>query len=93
VDALALAGRCPVCGFAGLCSAARGAGGRPSFEICPSCGFQSGVSDDDHGFSYADWRARWIEAGMRWNAGELLPEPDDYDPCEQLRELQRERSG
>jgi len=32
----------------------------PSYEICPSCGFQFGVSDDDQGYEYEQWREMWL---------------------------------
>ena len=39
--------RCPVCGYRKLREKPRTYDGGGSFEICPSCGFQFGVSDDD----------------------------------------------
>jgi hypothetical protein len=49
---------CPVCGYPGLEEDPRPAIGGGSFEICPSCGFQFGVSDDDRGLTYQEWRQR-----------------------------------
>ena len=57
---------CPVCGFTKLKEAPRSKSGGGSFEICPSCGFQFGVSDDDDGISYEEWREDWIDGGMEW---------------------------
>ena len=45
--------KCPVCGYPKLEEAPRTQAGGGSYEICPSCGFQFGVSDDDRGFTYA----------------------------------------
>ena len=53
---------CPVCGKSALKSLARNANGQPSLEICPSCGFQFGVSDDVQGYSYEQWRRKVIGA-------------------------------
>lgn len=69
--------QCPVCGFAALKRAAynglptdRYASG--SCEICPSCGFQFGITDDDQGISFAVWRQQWIDSGKRWQ-GSMKP--------------------
>jgi hypothetical protein len=59
---------CPCCGFPGLREPPRSAGGGGSYEICPSCGFQFGVSDDDAGFTYESWRTRWESRGMPWSS-------------------------
>lgn len=76
---------CPVCGFPNLNEPPRspktGAG---SHEICPSCSFQFGVTDDDRGKSYEEWRAHWIANGMIWDNGSSDP-PDDWNPIEQLK--------
>jgi hypothetical protein len=84
---------CPVCGFTRLTEEPRsprtGAG---SYEICPSCGFQFGVTDDDLGFTYEEWRRQWIERGMPWDSEGIEPEPDGWNPAQQLRDL-FERQG
>ena len=64
---------CPVCGFPGLAEAPRGTGGGGSFEICPSCGFQFGVSDDDQGVTYDQWRGNWRKGGMQWSSKTAPP--------------------
>jgi hypothetical protein len=74
---------CPVCGYEGLEEDPRPPAGGGSFEICPSCGFQFGVSDDDRGFSYEKWRQHWIEEGMIWDKGRSSP-PDGWNPVAQL---------
>jgi hypothetical protein len=57
---------CLVCGFPDLDEPPRDEAGVPSYEICPSCGFEYGFDDDHSGFTYAQWRAKWIEDGMQW---------------------------
>jgi hypothetical protein len=78
--------RCPVCGYPDLCESPRLSGGGGSYEICPSCGFQFGVSDDDRKLTYGQWRERWRSEGMRW-ASLGIPRPRGWDPAEQLRRL------
>ena len=77
---------CPVCGYDELAESPRGGSGGGSFEICPSCGFQFGVSDDDEGISYEKWRERWIEGGMAWSSIGR-PQPADWDPAKQLKRV------
>ena len=58
---------------------------RRFFEICPSCGFQFGVSDDDRGITYEQWREQWRARGMPWSSSN--PPPKGWDPARQLAEL------
>ena len=44
--------RCPVCGYPGLDEPPRTEESGASYEICPSCGFEFGVTDEDRGISY-----------------------------------------
>lgn len=74
---------CPVCGFPDLTEPPRSRSGGGSYEICPSCGFQFGVSDDDAGLSHAAWREQWRAGGMRWSSRGRIP-PRDWDPAAQL---------
>ncbi len=84
--------QCPVCGYGFLFEPPRSASsGGGSYEICPSCGFEFGVTDDDLGITYEGWRQRWMEAGMRWYDGTRTP-PLDWDPRDQLSRL-LDRSG
>ena len=76
---------CPVCGFAKLTEAPRSKSGSGSFEICPSCGFQFGVSDDDCGYTYAKWRTEWKRQGMKWAS--VTPAPKSWDATTQLEKL------
>ncbi len=65
---------CPVCQFPKLKEPPRGKSGGGSYEICPSCGFQFGVDDDDRGISFEKWRADWLERGAPWSsAGRKAP--------------------
>jgi hypothetical protein len=77
--------RCPVCGYVGLEEPPRTEESGPSYEICPSCGFEFGVTDDDRGISYEHRRAEWVAGGMRWWS--RRPIPAGWDPRAQLREL------
>jgi hypothetical protein len=70
---------CPVCDYPKLSESPRSEFGGGSFEICPSCGFQFGVNDDDEGISYETWRRRWEAAGMPWKSA-ALKQPATWKP-------------
>ncbi len=74
---------CPVCGYAKLHEAPRAPSGGGSYEICPSCGFQFGVDDDDQGLSYEQARERWITGGMKWYS-KGLAKPKSWNAAKQL---------
>jgi hypothetical protein len=74
---------CLVCGYPDLKEQPHGESSGGSYEICPSCGFQFGVSDDDRGFTYEQWRQKWIDGGMVWDKGRTKP-PANWNPQEQL---------
>jgi len=77
---------CPICGFEGLQEPPRSSSGGGSYEICPSCGFQFGVSDDDEGWTYESWRDDWVRRGTRWSSvGQ--PPPPGWNPAEQLKRV------
>ena len=78
---------CPVCGYPRLTEKPRTRAGGGSFEICPSCGFQFGVSDEDAGFTYEQWRERWRAGGLQWSSQQ--PAPPGWDACEQLATLKK----
>ena len=80
--------RCPVCGYPDLDEPPRTASGGGSYEICDSCGFEYGVTDDDRGFTYEQWRTQWVAQGMPWDADGLHPRPVDWDPKAQLASLE-----
>lgn len=78
---------CPVCGFLGLNEPPRSPEtGGGSYEICPSCGFEFGVTDDDQGITYMEWRERWIATGMHWYSRSYKA-PSDWDPNKQVAQL------
>ncbi len=79
---------CPVCGWTGLAELPRSPAGGGSYEICWCCGFEFGVTDDDLGYTYEQWRNDWIQKGMPWDGSSIRPAPDGWDPAEQLRRLQ-----
>jgi transposase-like protein len=73
---------CPVCGYPDLREAPRSKRSGGSYEICPSCGFQFGVTDDDQGLSYEQWRETWRDGGMKWSSQRT--QPANWDPAAQL---------
>ena len=79
---------CPVCAYAKLKEAPRSSSGGGSFEICPACGFQFGVSDDDDGISYEEWREDWLERGMEWSSIGIK-KPKGWDPQKALSSLKK----
>jgi hypothetical protein len=78
---------CPVCGYPKLKEVPRTQIGGGSYEICPSCGFQFGVSDEDCGFTYEQWREKWRAEGMKW-ASRQEP-PRGWNPATQLATIMR----
>ena len=74
---------CPVCNYPNLHEVPRSEATGGSYEICPSCGFEFGVSDDDLGISDEQCRQEWIAAGMPWRSTGLA-RPSDWNPAEQL---------
>jgi hypothetical protein len=78
---------CPVCGYPDLAEPPRPPGGGGSYEICWSCGFQFGVTDEDRGYSYEAWRELWTERGMPWDSEGIRARPAGWDPARQLAAL------
>jgi len=78
---------CPACGYPELTEPPYTSGGGGSYEICYSCGFEFGVTDDDRGYTFASWRAEWIAKGMPWDSEGIDPMPDGWDPERQLQNL------
>ncbi len=76
---------CPVCGYPKLKETPRPRGGGGSYEICPSCGFQFGVSDEDRGLSYSKWREQWRAGGMQWSSQRKPPK--GWNPIAQLSKI------
>lgn len=75
---------CPVCGYPDLDRQPRTEENGGSYEICVSCGFQFGVSDDDSGYTDESWRAAWIADGMKWRSV-ATPQPPGWEPKTQLK--------
>lgn len=75
---------CPVCGYDRLLEKPRTNNGG-SYEICPSCAFQFGVSDDDRAFTYDTWRDEWCRTGAHWSSSK--PPPPGWNPLEQLKRI------
>ena len=73
---------CPVCGFPKLTEAPRSLTGGGSSEICPACGYQHGVDDDDSGTSHAAAREAWKRGGMKWYSKSA--QPMDWKPEREL---------
>lgn len=73
---------CPVCGYRNLEFPPRDKQGHASHETCQSCGFEFGVSDDDLGFTYDDWRESWAADGFRWYG--TAPVPNGWNGRDQL---------
>lgn len=81
--------QCPVCGYALLKRPPRD-GRSASDEICPSCGYQFGYTDDDLDITYVEWRRRWVAQGMPFRSEKYRGLPKDWDPVRQLAALERE---
>lgn len=77
---------CPVCGYPNLSELPWSEEEGGSYEICASCGFEFGYTDEDQGYSYESWRARWIANGMQWRSRGIAP-PPGWDPQRQLNDL------
>jgi hypothetical protein len=77
---------CQVCGYPELEREPRTINGGGSYEICDSCGFQFGVSDEDCGYFDEAWRSRWTGNGMRWSSVGSPP-PECWNPRLQLARL------
>lgn len=57
--------------------------GTPSHDICSSCHFHFGKTDDDEGYTHEQWRKKWIKEGMVWDKGSSKS-PENWDPKKQL---------
>lgn len=58
----------------------------PSYEICPSCGFEFGFDDLSEGETYESYRCKWIANGCRWWSQSRL-QAADWDLRAQLRNV------
>ena len=78
-----MAHTCPVCAYPKLAEPPRAKSGGGSYEICPSCGFEFGVSDDDLGHTHASWRKAWVAKGMKWSS-RGTKQPAGWAPAAQV---------
>ena len=77
---------CCACGYRYLRLPQLSASGGASHEICPSCGFEPGFTDDEQGLSFEQWRAKWVAGGMSWfSAGQARP--PHWNPVRDLHGL------
>ena len=81
---------CPVCAYPKLSVPPRGKSGGGSYEICPSCGFEFGVSDDDLGHTYESWRKDWQARGMKWSS-RGTKQPAGWSPAAQIASVASEK--
>lgn len=77
---------CAACGYRHLEHPQRAPSGGASYEICPSCGFESGYTDDDQGISYEQWRERWVASGCRWFSASVS-RPARWNPLKDVHAL------
>ena len=75
---------CPVCGYPSFEEFYPEGGS--TYDICPSCGFESGVDGIgwDRETRNTTFRKRWIESGARWWSTARSPEPG-WNALDQLR--------
>jgi hypothetical protein len=78
---------CPVCGYPKLNHPPYGGVLSPSYDYCPACIFQFGVTDDDKGFTFEQWRKIWIDGGMVWDRLGHSSPPSGWDPKKQLENI------
>ena len=71
---------CAACGYSHLRAPQRSASGGASHEICPSCGFEPGYTDDDQEITPAAWGKQWKAKGSAWFS-KGFPQPADWKPA------------
>jgi ribosome-binding protein aMBF1 (putative translation factor) len=64
---------CPICDYPRLTQPPRLDKKHSSFEICPRCAFQFGVTDHDLGISDDHWRKQWLKEGKPWRTRRQKP--------------------
>lgn len=77
---------CAACGWRHLREPQRSSSGGASNEICPSCGFEPGFTDDEQGFSFEQWRLKWVQSGMQWFS-KGVERPADWNAIVMLQGL------
>lgn len=78
---------CLVCGYLSLEEPPYDAGGSPSYEICPCCGFEFGFDDGSEGLSYDQYRENWIKGGAHWFT--LSLKPANWNLEKQLKNIKK----
>ncbi len=88
---------CVVCGFDGLDEPPYQKGiincGLASYEICSSCGFQTGYADysetESEEVLINQYRQNWIKGGMKWDSEDIgiVARPANWNPKKQLRNI------
>src|SRR5215207_9058316 len=66
---------CPVCGYDRLTKPPE------NFYICPSCGTEFELDDDER--SHQELRSEWIDKGLLWFSQATTP-PKEWSPYRQL---------
>ena len=70
---------CLVCEYPKLKAPPHAPSGGGSYEICPACGYQYGVDDEDRGITPEAWRATWVAGGAKWSSvGMKMPKGWQY---------------
>lgn len=64
---------CPVCGWDELDDPPYDEFGYPSYEICSCCGYETGYHDSNKGYTFEDYRKKWIEKGFPFHYQEDCP--------------------
>jgi hypothetical protein len=75
---------CPVCGYPKFVELHPGGGS--TYDLCPCCGFESGVDGVgwDRDERNSTFRHRWLANGARWWSSARSPDPG-WNADEQLR--------
>jgi hypothetical protein len=77
---------CASCGYRHLERPQRNATGGASHEICPSCGFESGYTDDEQDITFEQWRQQWVAKGLPWSS-KGQAKPAGWNPMVDLHAL------
>jgi hypothetical protein len=81
---------CAACGYRKLEFPQRNASGGASHEICPSCGFESGYTDDELEQTFETWRQEWVDKGLPWSS-KGYAKPENWNPVKDLQALTKRR--
>lgn len=81
---------CATCGYRHLKLPQRTSSGGASHEICPSCGFEPGYTDDDQNITAAQWREQWVTNGCQWFSKNKV-RPKTWNPVKELHSLMRRK--